>query len=685
VGESTDHYKFDSFGHHIQFARNTYANLIVTDGRPEVVSAEEWENQLDKRLQSEVAHLSDRVAHQKGEQSEFETENGGLFGGKSFVRWTSDFGGGVTAPETTLWQKSETALAKLEASRKSGQWTEAYAALQETRRHERQAGLTWRRYIDGTLAGAETADSLRHELQGDVAMAGAAGAAVAVAIPVATVMAGAAVAAGASTAVTTAVAVGTGLLAGTVTGGAAGGTNALIAEGFNAVSTESPYDVDAPFVTRSVLGGAVWGGLVGGSAGVLTSRLVVTGALDVASQYPVASQLTRGFATKAVEMGRAAVTALRSPRFWGKFLKVGGVSGTARLAYDTAEVQITGQSKDFTTVAKNAGFAFVGGGFCGSIYSGMLAYNYIGLDLLGDFSHHYLTDVREKYGNAKGLALSGGLLAVEGGLATWSFVPYLGSWQKALKVVLFADVVSIGLESWIQHSGGRDWQDIDTGRLVGMSAWGHSVVLLPEAIRAGAVQAVGLAAKAAQTAELGVKYLLFVNPSVNNFSARVNHQNWNNVQVGNTLRHGTLMWASRVVQTMMGPSHPASILVDEGLGLVTIDMVNRLFPYYEGIQEIWRKGLLKKIQESGKGEAFDSLTHYLSREMGSVSLVDGGVYMPSNENLEKAAELLAQDPEAEASLVLFLQYIDYLKKKGEKRTPQEERIYQHFLKIYSAV
>lgn len=366
------------------------------------------------------------------------------------------------------------------------------------------------------------------------------------------------------------------------------------------------------------------------------------------------SQAWSGFSGKVAALSQSAWTSLSSPQYWTRFAKIGSISAALRAGYDWVDEKEVGE------IRHNALLAFVGGGLCGGLIPKIplspspfvqrfispalgraIPFNYVGLDLLGDFSKNYLVDIRNKLGSAKGLAMTGTLLTAENGLATLAFLPFLGSWTKAAKTALTVTTISIGMETYLQHSSGKEWNEIDPGRFVGMSAWGHSIVVLPEAILGGAVKAMGLTQAVARTTELGMKYVVFVNPSVNNFAARINNQNWENVQIGNTARHATVMWLARFIQSTLGPSHPVAMLADEGIGAAAIGLVNEVWPFYEGVPEVWSQGFLQRVRALKTKTGREDLTDYLSHEMGSWSFKEGK-YLPSPLNLEEAKKLVAK-------------------------------------------
>lgn len=310
-------------------------------------------------------------------------------------------------------------------------------------------------------------------------------------------------------------------------------------------------------------------------------------------------QMLPAASSKLGTMASAARDALTSPVYWQRFAKLGSISAAIRGGYDLFDAEVLGNQKDAATVSQNVAQAFIGGGLCGGIFSGLLSYNYVGLDVLGDFSAKYLVDVRKQHGDMEGAAMAGGFLLGENVLAAASFVPYLGSVGKAAKTALIATAISIGLETYLQRSNGREWEDLDPGRFVGMSAWGHSVVLLPEAILSGAqAAAVGFAGAVEKATELGVKYVAFVNPSASNFQARVSEQNWVNVQIGNTLRHSTMMMLSRLIQALLRPAHPAAMIADETIGAASIAMVDAIWPFYEDIPGFESKPMAKNKEEN---------------------------------------------------------------------------------------
>lgn len=429
--------------------------------------------------------------------------------------------------------------------------------------------------------------------------------------------------------------------------------------------------------------------LLAGTARAAAPILAARGAQLWRNAQNFFQQAYAGVAQKIAELSRSALSALASKPYWARFAKTGGISAAIRGGYDLA----TGTEPQ--TMRRNAALAFVGGGVCGGLIPKIplsaspwvnqwvapalrqaIPYNYVGLDLLGDVSKNWLVDIRDKHGDRSGIAVAGSLLAAENGMATLAFLPFAGSWAKAAKTALTVTTISVGMETYLQHNSGKSWRDLDPGRFVGMSAWGHSIVVLPEAILGGAAKAVGLAQAFGRTTELGVKYIVFVNPSVNNFSAKINNQHWGNVQMGNTARHASAMWLARLVQSTLGPSHPLSLLVDEGMGTATIAFFNELWPFYEGIPEIWSQGFLNRVRTGTSETQYESLTQYLSEEMGSLSLAER-TYLPSPLNLSQAKKMMthARDPLLRDRFTLYLRHLD---KKGETRTIQEQKIYEHF-------
>ena len=688
--------RFESQGHQIQFAQNNQVHLVVTDGHPELLTAQDWNKRLRDQFARETVTLAERIHSQEAMQEEVAEDHRGIFTDHSIVSATSDWSGGVSFPTHQKWQEAWAALRQITTYRERGDWLQAYQALQQTKNRETLARKNWETYLQATMTGAEDNNLFQREMAKDVVVAGSAGVgAVVVAPVVATWVAGAAIAAGASATVGTMMGAGSAVAVG---GAAAGTTGNVVAKLIQAVrqnqSTGSAPDVAfIQEVTRqSALSGAVASLLPGlSSAASATTSIVAesvatgTSLSEVALQKTIfpASQAWSGTTAQLGNMWAQVKASFVSPAYWMRVTKLGGASAGIRAGYDLLDARVTGKEKTLSEMSHNAGVAFLGGGFCGGIAQGWKAFHFIGLDVFGDFSQHALTDIREKYGNEKGLALSGAALAAENVAAATAFVPILGSWSKAAKTVLWGDAISIGLEAWLQHSSGKDWADLDTGRFVGMSMWGHAAVFLPETILGNAPAAMDIATKAARTAELGVKYLLFANPSLANFSARVNHQNWGNVLAGDTSRQATVMWIAKGWQAVRGPSSPDSMLVDEALGLWSIGEVNKPWPRYEGVPEMWSKGLTERIsalKDAGGGHpsSYEMLTQYLSEEMGKLSLIDpAGEYLPSPINLKQASALL-NNKTFDAELALFGQYLQHLAAKGKRRSPQEEMIYQNF-------
>lgn len=431
------------------------------------------------------------------------------------------------------------------------------------------------------------------------------------------------------------------------------------------------------------------GPLLAGAGRVAMPILRVQGVQLLRGAQAFFRQAWRGVATKVAELSKSAWNAIASKAYWLRFAKIGGTSAAIRGTYDLA----TGT--ELKAMQRNAALAFLGGGVCGGLIPRIplsaspfvnqwvspvlrraIPYNYVGLDILGDSSKNYLVDIREKHGDRKGIAMAGALLAAENGMATLAFLPFVGTWGKAAKTALTATAISVGMETYLQHNSGKELRDVDPGRFVGMSAWGHSIVVLPEAILGGAAKAVGLAQAFGRATELGVKYIVFVNPSVNNFSAQINNQNWENVQMGNTARHASAMWFARLVQSTIGPSHPLAMLVDEGMGTATIAFFNEVWPFYEGVPEIWSQGFFNRVRASETKAEYESLTQYLSEEMGALSLTER-TYLPSPINLEQAKRMMTNTPDPMIR-DRFAQYLRHLDGKGETRTPQEQKIFEHF-------
>lgn len=632
MGDGPEVFQFNSFGQQIEFIRDDESYGIVRDGASEPVSAEEWDEALEQAFESKLQFLDNSIHDGEATLDDYADEHDW-----SSARWISELNAGIDMPSSEIYTPAEEALSKLSHSIQSQNWSGAYDSLLRAETELSLARSTWAEYRTSVESDAMALAQPAQDLKKGLLKGGSAAAALAVAPVVVPLAAGGAVLLGASSGVATVVGVGSGMVAGGAAGGTVGAVTSFVDDLIHDTASS-----DQNF-TATVISESMWEG---------------------------------------VAIGGAAVPGAGA--FWQRFATIGGASAAARVGYDVVDGVLRDEQKNLAEIASNAAKALIGGGLCAgpaTIFKGAVAYNYIALDLLGDVSAHYFPNIRERMGDEAGITITAGTLLAEGVLAANVFVKLGISWPKAIISVVVADGVSMAFETSSQLNSGRELSDLDVGRFVGMFVWGHAVVALPTIVVNGtATVASGLAANAAATMEYGLNYIFFVNPSVSNFQARVNGQNWENVLIGNTLRQSTVMWLSRIVQALLGPSNVLAMGFDEFLGWASHDGVNRLVPYYEGIPEIWFDSLLTRIRslDIGNLASFDGLTDFFTRDIGAVSVTQGFEYMPSELNLQVAKEILdtqyKNEPEIQRPLS---SYVEYLGDKGILRTPQEELIYKH--------
>lgn len=436
------------------------------------------------------------------------------------------------------------------------------------------------------------------------------------------------------------------------------------------------YDGTQAFIDEQLSDVAIGGAIgmasvglgIGAKVGLKLLRAAAPKALPAASK--LFSSAGRGFA-------RGFVRTFNRPVRWQRSLGIGAASGSARTVYDLT----VAEENDAKTIAKNAAKAFAGGSFTGLAFSGAFAYHYVFLDVFGDFSKDHLTNIKKKYGDEDGTVLAYGLLAAENAAAIAIFAKMMTPREAAYRA-LFGTGVSIGLETYFQMRSGRELADIDPGRFVGSCIWGHSIVVLPEKILASAAEAAGAVQLFERTTELGLKYLLYVNPSVNNFVAKINDQDWENVMMRDTTRHLSVMWPARFAQALWRPASVLAIAADEGTAFLFIPPFNEFVPAYEGKPDMWYGGFKERLEkldgESEQGsltcdQSYTAITKYLSHEMGSLTLSG---YRPSPTNLAIAKELIAGE-EDEAIQEKYAQYMTYLAEMGEARSMQDEDAYAY--------
>lgn len=579
-------YSFDWFGSHLQFVQQNQNFVLIRDGARQTLPEEEWKAGLEAQIAKSAALLARRLETEEKNQDEFLRETDSFL-----IRQIRH-----TQPNTAGWKESKRYIAQIRARENQNDLDGAYRSLRKAELSERQVRWGWERYLETTGGQAQLADNLRRDLAHEVIVSASVPLAVGAAVAVAPVVVGAAVAAGASAAV----AGGAGLLAGMAVGGIAGDVTSLagasLVEQFRKIEVEGDYEVDGPFIEQAGRGGAVAGAVAGvpvgafATAGMLTQEAVVVAGQSGFETVVHGAKVLFVGAKEGIPLGtrtllKSAKTAAMSQKFWIKTAGIGTGSAAARVGYDLFD------EKDSLTIAKNAGKAFGGGALCGAPFQGVMAANYIVMDLFSDFSRRYLIDVRQKFGDEKGLAIAGGLEVAENGLAIAAYAPIYGSYAKATKVALSVTAFSMLMEANFQHRAGKEIKDMDPGRFVGMSVWGHAVVVLPKVILEGAIHAVDMATAFARTTQLTPVYVAFVNPSVSNLQAQINGQNWDNVMIGNTVRHSTVMVASRFIQSTVGMESPIAWFADDAIGLASIVWTDQQWPVYEGVPGMWKEGL----------------------------------------------------------------------------------------------
>ncbi|MBI4196845.1 MAG: hypothetical protein HY539_03385 [Deltaproteobacteria bacterium] len=467
-----------------------------------------------------------------------------------------------------------------------------------------------------------------------------------------------------------------GSLAGMLTGAAVGGFGSaaltLLAEA-GAAGLADDYQVDYDQIKIT----AIQGMILGGGGGLLGGVFFF-------------SDVRKGVLNKFRELTLNAVHAVRSPQYWQNYLQIGLYSGATRLGYDLCDMALKKEEKQNNEIVENALLAFFLGGFCGGLPTSHLAgksglsksvltkvarYHYIGLDILGDFSHEYLANIRESLGDQKGIGASLAMILVVnvvGIRLLYGFEKNLSVIRRAAVLMLFFDVI---LEGYYQNRSGRKWTEIDTGRVVGANVWGYMGLIMPWIILGDLPRKPGVANIAARTVELVLKYGIFIGPAMNNLSSRMNGQNWENCQKAHELRYLTLMWPSQAVQSALGSTHWASVVADYIFSVGGSAVVNELFPVYEGVPEIWQKKLSVKIEAidhappDNKEKAFQGLTQFLTRDIGRFN-PEAWEYVPSPLNIEKIKQMWAKSDRHHAALI---EYRAYLRRK-EERTGQEEKI-----------
>lgn len=632
---------------------------------------------LEQQIARQASALASKVDFEAQNQSAFLRDNDNfLFRNLS-----------PSSPNTTLWLEAKDYLDTVSVKLSRHDLVAASAALQKAYAKEDAGRSHWSTYLEVSGAKAEAIDDLRGELAGKFVRLGSGVASAAVGVVTAATVAGVLLLSGAPVAVI----FGLGLLAGGVSGVITGGVTSMaqtqFVEGIRKLLSEGTYQTDDQFIYEATNDGVTHGALNGIFGGAFAAAGVVaaTGAeaggesLEVAGAglKTIWDAAKEGLGSKGAELLDSARRNLVSPKFWGRAVKLGGVSTAARVSYDVFDEQVMGHEKAPGEVGTHAVRAFVLGGFTGGAFPGAYAYAYPVLNIFGDVSEKYITNIRGKYGDKEGTLLAGGLMVGENALATAAIFPFVGSWSRAAGSALWITAMSVSMETYFQKQSGKDLTDLDPGRFVGMSMWGHYIATYPTVILGESVAAPTLTVAFERATEIWAKYTLFVNPVANDFSATVNHQNWNNVQEGHTLRQALTMLPSHFAQGAMGPLGVAPRIIDEAYGAFMIAQFNKPFPPYEGVPDIWMKGLLRRVEAVGDNTGFDPLTNFLSKEMGKLSLLKGGNYYPSEINLKEARVILAS-VETQTIRHCFTQYVEHLNKKASSRTPQEEAIFEYF-------
>lgn len=616
------------------------------------------------QIAARAALLEERIASGQTHQEEFLEEHEW-----SPARWLSDWSAGVRPPDVRLWQEATDLVTSITCGEDEASFVRAEEMLQQAERAEARARTTWERYRNATIRGGEMLSELEQECEHAGVVATATGLGIAVAVPAAIIAGGFLAAAGLGTAAVVGGSAFVGALVGGAVGGTSGAAGSTIVESARSFKTGAGYEFDDAALNRAAADSALYGAIGGVTAGgaAMTEATVGLKTLVV--------QLWEGASGQVVAMAQRAVANVTSSAFRWKLARASILGVGARSYYDIADMTVFDHEKTHEEMFENYAKIIGYGGLGSMLFTGPIAYHYVALDMVSDTSRRYLVDVRENYGDKKGYVVAGGALAAENGAAMLLLRRALGTWKPAVITTLGLDAVSILIETRYQFRAGRDWETIDPGRYIGSCVWGHTAVILPKEILTRAVSAVGISSVAARTTQLSAEYL-FVVPSMANAQAKMNNQNGPNVLAGELTRHAAFMGPARLAQAIFGPEKIHTFILDEAIGIITIDMLAEWFNPYEGIP-IWSEDLLARIRTLEATNP-DEMTTYFSVELGERSLEYDGEYVPSPENLALAQAMLQEEGRETERRLFHQYYLTTLDQKGDAHTVQEAMIFQQF-------